>query len=198
MLSQFFKSVRYNQLFTPFALIITFSTGYYFVGLNFIEKTYGYSYFIAIAAILLIFKTLVLAFGEIEQNKNLFKWFLVGIQLTLTTVSVYLSFLSINWLITQDTFLQTSIFYLLLAELIYAAQIFFAKIKGFLLVTISSVVVYFGCYLALYFKLFSYTEKFVLMQQAVGVLCVIVELVGFFAILRLYVDHKQSKESDKE
>jgi hypothetical protein len=194
VLSNFFKSVRSNHLFTPFALLLVISGSYYFLNLNFIEKNYAYSYLVALTGIVFIFKTLVLTFGEVEENKRKFKWFLIGVQLILAGVSIYLSFLAINYLTNKDTYPQVSVGYLFFAEGIYAIQLFLAKIKGFLPITLATFVVYSCAYIALYNKLFvAENERFLLMQQAVSIFILTIGIVHLFAVLKIYIDHKKTE-----
>lgn len=184
MFFKWLNQLNVNQFFAPTSLIILISTSFYYSTLDFPEKSYNYSYMIAAACLFALYKTFLLSFSQLEKKILAKKWFLLAINFILAIIQFLATFLAIRYL-TESTFHQDSVQLLLLTNITFYIQVFFTNFKHFLGLAVITIAVYTICFVALYFKFLEKDSiRFILMQQTIGVLVLITEIINFLVTTR--------------
>ncbi|MEI6728281.1 MAG: hypothetical protein WCK98_01430 [bacterium] len=196
-MSIFLPRIKGNNLFTPTILIFGLLSVFYVSSLDFAEKSYNYSFIFATSILLLLFKVLVTSFGNIETELKNKKWFLVGSNIILLLIQVFLAILAIQ-LLTENKYPQSTLLWILISNLGFFVQTFLGKLNTPLKLAIVSIVIYSISFVFLYFKLFENTpERFILLQQTISYISLIVEACLFFASIEYYVDLSRKMESSR-
>lgn len=177
-----------NSLYSPSVMIFLLIVGYQIANSDFVEKTYSFAYLLVTAGVLLFLKTFTFTFGALEKTLNTKKVFLASSFLILAIGQFLLGFLAVDHL-TRSTFPDITVQWFLFANILFAIQTFLAKstnlFKVALFTIFASTVSFFG----LYFKWFtSDIQAFIIFQQSIGYLAIILEFTMFFMSLNFFID----------
>jgi hypothetical protein len=196
-MSVFLPRIKGNNLFTPTILIFALLSVFYISTLDFAEKSYNYSFIFASSILLLLFKVLVTSFGNIETELKNKKWFLIASNIILLLIQLFLAIVAIQ-LLTENKYPQNTLLWILISNLVFFVQTFLGKLATPLKLTVVTIVIYAISFVLLYFKVFENTpERFILLQQTISYIALIVEACLFFASVEYYVDLSQKMENSR-
>lgn len=186
------KKISGNQLFTPTILLLAIILGFYTSSIDLVEKTYNFSFIIAISSTILILKTFTAVFGNIEDNLKNKKNLLPASLLVLALIQFYLGFLAIDFL-TVDKFPLNSVGIILTAEIIFAITAFLTKNTSVLKFSLVIILILSVATSSLYFKWFDRNiDLFILSQQFIAYIILIFQLIELFLCMSFYGKHKSN------
>lgn len=196
-MSVFLPKIKGNNLFTPTIVVFALLSVYFVSTLDFAEKSYSYSFIFASAVLLLLFKVVVTSFGNIEVELKNKKWFLIGSNIILLLIQLFLAILAIE-LLTENKYPQSTLLWIMVSNLAFFVQTFLGRIGTPLKLTVIAIIIYLISFVLLYFKVFENTpERFILLQQTISYIALIVEGCLFFASVEFYVDLSQKMENNR-
>lgn len=187
------KKITGNQLFTPTILLLAILLGFYTSSIDLVEKTYNFSFIIAVSSTILILKTFTAVFGSIEHNLKNKKNLLPASLLILALIQFYLGFLAIDFL-TVDKFPLNSVGIILTAEIIFAITAFLTKNTSILKSSLIIILILSIATSSLYFKWFDKNiDLFILSQQFIAYLILIFQLIELFLCMSFYGKNKDAE-----
>lgn len=190
MFSKWLLNIKGNNLFVPFLLVVIIILVVYFSTLNLAEKVYPYSTILVISGLVIILKSIILNFWQLEFSLKDKKW-LVG---SLSLIFLFLILIFVIWGINHLTiskYFQNTIGMYIYANIIFYFQVFLAKWKNFLLISIFSNIIYLIIYILLYTKTYAINSEMELFfNNGFGYLILFIEISVFLVNFKNIIAHK--------
>lgn len=183
----YIPKIKKNQLFTPAVLIVVLVSAFLLSTVDFAERNFSYSYILATAYLILILKAFIQTFGAVEESLENKRWIIGSVAILFLAYQVVLGYGAINHL-TESTYPKETIQWFGFSSIGFAVMSFLLKMQNTLRYAVVASVVYSLVYLPLFFRVFEgQPEYFVLMQQAISYLALLLEIALFMSVSRHYI-----------